>query len=477
MLDTNTHPVNRPPSHTDTSDAANGSDMSSATPIGNTGITRWTEQLAELLSEPSVREDWYVIGSAALLEHNVERHAFGIAQSMAERLDVPLVEWTDHYEELVEPAILYVDRSYWGKRSRKQVLDGDYELVSPELVATLHRILEVFDPANPVIIVLSCYDFTHVPESLRCIGKFDRRFDCRASSLQAIGTEFLQWVGWELCDQKLQAKVKQVGRLLRAEGIGDRRQGLMVAALRRRIRDEARSLSFTDVVHFVLHGTAEFDVNDTHENGLYRSAVHEAGHAVVAMIDSAGDDIPDYAAIGTSHDFAGVTTHSYSNRMEDDLDQSMVLHQIRNSLGGRAAEEIVFGPLGMGTRGNGGDLANVTSLLMEMYLECGMFSNLDESATSTDHLIVAPDDPTATQFDRASQAARDYITTQYRIVLQQLRDNRTLLDAVTHELKTRQLLDSDDFAELWQKHNQSSKQFWEQAHEPPSACGHEAAQF
>lgn len=459
MLDTNTHPVNRPPSHTDTSDAANGSAMSSATIIGNTGITHWTEQLAELLSEPTVREDWYVIGSAALLEHNVERHAFGIAQSMAERLDVPLVEWTDHYEELVGPAILYVDRSYWGKRSRKQVLDGDYELVSPELVATLHRILEVFDPANPVIMVLSCYDFTHVPESLRCIGKFDRRFDCRASSLQEIGTEFLQWVGWELCDQKLQAKVKQVGRLLRAEGIGDRRQGLMVAALRRRIRYEARSLSFTDVVHFVLHGTAEFDVNDTHENGLYRSAVHEAGHAVVAMIDSAGDDIPDYAAIGTSHDFAGVTTHSYSNRMEDDLDQSMVLHQIRNSLGGRAAEEIVFGPLGMGTRGNGDDLANVTSLLMEMYLECGMFSYLDESATSTDHLIVAPDDPTATQLDRASQAARDYVTTQYRIVLQQLRDNRTLLDAVTHELKTRQLLDSDDFAELWQKHNQSSEQF------------------
>jgi ATP-dependent Zn protease len=228
----------------------------------------------------------------------------------------------------------------------------------------------------------------------------------------------------------------------------------MVAALRRRIRDEARTLKFTDIVHFVLHGTAEFDVNDTHDQGLYRCAVHEAGHAVVAMVDSGGADIPDYAAIGTSHDFAGVTTHSYSHRIEEDFDQSSVLHQIRNSLGGRAAEEIVFGPMGMSARGAGGDLANVTSLLMEMYLECGMFSDPEDPATSTDHLIVAPEDPTPAQLDRAAQAARDYVTTQYRIVLQQLRENRALLDAVTHELNNRQLLDCDDFAALWQAHQQ-----------------------
>lgn len=455
MFDTNTNSVIRKASGADV-----GSDISIATPItsvatiGNIGMTRWVEHIGELLIESTVREDWYVIGSAAILEHNVERQAFDIAQSVAERLGVPLVEWTDRYEEVVGPAILYVDRAYWGKRNRKQVLDGDYELVSPELVAALHRISEVFDPSKPIIMILSCYDFTHVPESLRCIGKFDRRFDCRARSIQEIGTEFLEWLGWDLCDQTLQAKTKQVGRLLRGEGMGDRRQGLIVAALRRRIRDEARLLKLRDVVHFVLHGTSEFDVTDNHAKGLYRVAVHEAGHAVVAMVDSDGADIPDYASIGSSHDFGGITTHSYSHRMEDDFDQSVVLHQVRNMLGGRAAEEIVFGLMGMGTRGNSGDLENVTNLTLEMYLHCGMLSDFEDAGTSTDHLIVAASDPLPHQIQRAEEAARAFVAKQYCVVLQQLCDNRALLDAVTHELNTKQLLDCDDFAKLWQAHRQ-----------------------
>lgn len=458
MFDTNTNSVIRKASCGDIgSDISISAPTTSVATIGNTGMTRWVEQLGELLAEGTVREDWYVIGSAALLEHNVERQAFDIAQGMAECLGVPIVEWTEDYEEVIGPAILYVDRAYWGKRNRKQVLDGDYELVSPELMATLHRILQVFDPSKPIIMILSCYDFTHVPESLRCIGKFDRRFDCRSRSIEEIGTEFLQWVGWDLCDKTLQAKAKQVGRLLRGEGMGDRRQGLLVAALRRRVRDEARLLKFTDVVHFVLHGTAEFDVTDTHAKGLYRVAVHEAGHAVVAMVDSDGADIPDYAAIGTSHDFGGITTHSYSHRMEDDFDQSVVLHQVRNMLGGRAAEEIVFGIMGMGTRGNSGDLENVTNLMLEMYLHCGMLSDFEDAGTSTDHLIVASDDPAPHHVQRAEDAARAFVAKQYRVVLQQLRDNRVLLDAVTNELNTKQLLDCDDFGRLWHTYGKQTE--------------------
>lgn len=424
--------------------------------IGNTGMTCWVDQLAEFLSEETMREDWHAMGSAAILEHNIERHAFNTAESVAARLGVPLTVWTGDHDEVIGPTVLYVDRAYWGKNSPQQVLDDDYEMVSPELLAALHRVIDEFDPVKPIVIILSCYDFTHVPKSLRCIGKFDRRFNCRVRSIEQIGSEFLDWVGWSLCDESLQLKTKQVGRLLQGESMGDRRQGLMVAALRRCIRDEVRLLKFTDIVHFVLHGTAEFDVTDTHARGLYRVAVHEAGHAVVAMLDSAGADIPDYASIGTSHDFAGITTHSFSHRMEDDFDQSVVLHRVRNALGGRAAEEVVFGVMGMSARGNSDDLGNVSSLLLEMYLSCGMFSDFDDLSTSTDHLIVAADEPAPHQLQRAEEAARVFVATQYRIVLQMLRDNRALLDAVIERLNVKLLLDCDDFALLWQAHQSQS---------------------
>jgi hypothetical protein len=136
-------------------------------------------------------------------------------------------------------------------------------MVSPEWVAALHKIFDELYPAKPIVIILSCYDFTQVPRSLRCIGKFDRRFNCRVRSIEQIGNEFLYWGGWALFDESLQLKTKQVGRLLQDGGIGDSRQGLTVAALRRHIHDEVRLLNFTDIVHFVFHGTAEFDVTES----------------------------------------------------------------------------------------------------------------------------------------------------------------------------------------------------------------------
>lgn len=86
MLDSNTH----------SNKAAMPYVQSCSTPrIANTGMTCWVEQLTELLVQDTVREDWYVIGSAAILEHNVKRQALDIAQGVAKRLGVPLTEWTN----------------------------------------------------------------------------------------------------------------------------------------------------------------------------------------------------------------------------------------------------------------------------------------------------------------------------------------------------------------------------------------------
>jgi hypothetical protein len=420
--------------------------------IGNTGLTRWLRQVEELLSDGSLREDWYVLGSACIIEHTTEQETREIAQRVAARLSLPLIKWQGEASDIQGPAILYVNRDYWGRSSPNQVLDENYEMVSPELLQALENALESFNPAKPVLTFLSAADFTHVPESLRCIGKFDRRFDCRNQSLEQLGAEFLKQVGWDLCEGTLKSKVRQVGRLLRGDNIDDRRQGLIVTALRRRVRDEMRTLTFTDVLHLVLHGTAEFDVEEMSDNALYRCAVHEAGHAAVALVDSAGEDIPDYAAIGTSHDFAGVTTHSYGYRMDDDLDHSKVQHKVRNCLGGRAAEELVFGAMGIGTRGNSDDLGIISDLVMEMYLECGMLSDFGNLRTSTDHLLVARCDPSVHQLQHAESAARTFIADQYRAVLRMLCNNHSLLDAITEELRSKRLLVTEDFARLWQAH-------------------------
>jgi hypothetical protein len=413
-------------------------------------LTRWVEQVRQALDKSTKIDEWQLIGTSVIVEHTTERHGREIVKAIALILKLPVIELQFNFDNLKidieEPAIYCVANNVWGPIDKPPIIDNN---VSSDLVSVINSILSHNDPVRPSIILLMTDDFIHIPESLRCLGKFDRRFDCRLRTNEQIGKEFIDWLGWDICAESIKTQVKRVGRLLRSEVNDERRQGLIIAGLRRRCADTQQLLNFVDVLHFALHGTSEFDVEKSCNKSFQHCSVHEAGHAVVAMLDSNGDDIPDYASIGTSHNFSGITTSSFSYRINDDIDQSAVLHRVRTCLGGRAAEQIVFGALGMGTHSSRSDLLCITNLLLEMYLSSGFFSDLDEAETSTDHIVVAMDEPMPHQLRRAELAARKFIAKQYPLVLAMLSNNRELLDIVSHELITKELLINEDFNRIW----------------------------
>jgi hypothetical protein len=390
-------------------------------------------------------------------------------------MGIKLVTWKD--QDSIEirssaPLLLYVNREIWGKQTKEFSLEEEdktrLEHLTQVLTAltdtaeitdttdTTHQLAQLgqSDTVNSsrVMIILSTDEFYNVPESLRCLGRFDRRFDFKTQTNEEVGQAFLETLGLSYCDQSLKSVTKALGRLLNSEVADERRQGLMIASLRRRHASEKRLLSFTDVIYFALHGTSESTVPEPSSQSLHRVAVHEAGHAVMSLLNSNGKDIPDFAAIHTSNIFNGITTNSFSHRVDEEFDHDFVLHKVRVILSGRAAEEATFGTLGMGTRGNSGDLISVTGLVVDMVLNSGLQSDIDDHATSADNLIVPLDEPVTHQLQRAEAVAAQFVKKQYFVALEMLREHRALLDEVSQTLEAKRYMSGEDFTVIWSKY-------------------------
>jgi len=160
------------------------------------------------------------------------------------------------------------------------------------------------------------------------------------------------------------------------------------------------------------------------------TAVHESGHAIVARLIPDTDPvhkvtiIPRGRALGLTQQLP--TEDKYSMNIE------AVLSTIAVLMGGRAAEETVFGTF---TTGAGNDIERATELARKMVCEWGMSPKLGpvsfgkqddqvflgrEMATSSNY-----SEQTAIEID---QEIRQIITTQYDRCMQLLRDHREALE-------------------------------------------------
>src|SRR5207248_7552110 len=98
-----------------------------------------------------------------------------------------------------------------------------------------------------------------------------------------------------------------------------------------------------------------------------RTACHEAGHALVGMLTPGADPVrkvsivPRGRALGVTLSSPDVDRFNYS--------RAELEARVRMALGGRAAEEVVFGDQ---TTGAEGDIAQVTALMRQMVGRWGM---------------------------------------------------------------------------------------------------------
>jgi cell division protease FtsH len=174
------------------------------------------------------------------------------------------------------------------------------------------------------------------------------------------------------------------------------------------------------------------------------TAYHEAGHALVARLLPGTDPvhkvtiIPRGRALGLTMQLPTDEKHSQS--------RSWLMNNLCILLGGRVAEEIVFGDV---TTGAGNDIERASNIARKMVCEWGMseaigpmnFAGPDESGRSRQPYS----GETAVRID---QAVTGLVTEARETATRLLNENRAILEAMAKDLLEKETIGSEDIERL-----------------------------
>jgi cell division protease FtsH len=208
----------------------------------------------------------------------------------------------------------------------------------------------------------------------------------------------------------------------------------------RRYKNEITILEINDAMDRVIAGMEGKAVID----GKFKrqTAYHEIGHALLATLIPDNDPvqkvtvIPRGGAIGTTWS---------TPREEEGLDsRSRLLAKITMILGGRAAEEIVFGDDEVDT-GASSDIQNLTRIVRAMVSQVGM-SKLGLVVLDTEHKEYSEE--VAAQIDREM---RSIVKQCHQKARQLLEQHRWLMDILVDVLIEQESISGEDFRQIVDK--------------------------
>ena len=205
---------------------------------------------------------------------------------------------------------------------------------------------------------------------------------------------------------------------------------------------------FLEAFDRIVLGTASPPLANEEERRIV--AYHEGGHALVATLIPNTDPIfkvtivPRGQALGVAYQMPEDDRRNHS--------RNYILARMKVALGGRAAEEIVFGDV---TTGAASDLKQVTSMARRMVAQFGMSDRLgqinygeDERQPFLGYSLSqgrAYSEETAAKID---EEVHRIIEEAYAETKTLLEENRDKLEALAHELMTSEVVDRARLLEI-----------------------------
>jgi len=179
-------------------------------------------------------------------------------------------------------------------------------------------------------------------------------------------------------------------------------------------------------------------------------AFHESGHTLVGMLVPHGDPVHKVTIIPRGMAMGYTMPLPQEDRYLVTKDQ--MLDQVAMSLGGRAAEELVFGEISTGAQD---DLEKATKLVRRMITEYGMSEELGPLTYGTRHDQVFLGRDLVRDRDYGEEVASAIDREVRRMVLQQyerakrlLETHRDILNRLGQALIEKETLDADELLEL-----------------------------
>jgi cell division protease FtsH len=186
------------------------------------------------------------------------------------------------------------------------------------------------------------------------------------------------------------------------------------------------------------------------DNEKRTTAIHEAGHALVARILPGTDPVHKVTIIPRGRALGLTQQLPQEDRLN--INQEFALNQIAILMGGRVAEEITFGQR---TTGAGNDIEVATNLARSMVCEWGMSERMGPLAFGKKEGEVFLGRDMASVQTYSEETARDIdsevrriVTEQYQRAKKVLMDNQATLERIAAALLEHETLDAADIDKL-----------------------------
>src|SRR4051794_29689565 len=340
----------------------------------------------------------------------------------------------------VAPSIIFIDElDAIGRARGGSFASGGVD----EREQTLNQVLTEMDgfEGNEGVVVLAATNRPEVldPALLRP-GRFDRRVTVSPPDLDGrlkillVHTRDVPLAG----DVDLATVAAATPGMVGADLANLVNEAALAAAEHR--HEQVTAADFGNALEKVLLGTVRGIVLTPEEK--LSTAYHESGHALLGMLTPGADPvrrvtiIPRGQALGVTVQTPQMDRYGYSEKY--------LRGRISGALGGRAAEEIVYGEV---TTGAESDLDQATQLARQMEGRWGM-----SPAVGPVTVLPPPGHEQPFGLDGVAPTTRALVDEEvrrlaedcFRQAVQTLRDNRERLDRLAHALLEHETLDEDE---------------------------------
>ncbi len=346
------------------------------------------------------------------------------------------------------PCLIFIDEIDAVGRQRGAGIGGGND----EREQTLNQLLTEMDgfEGNSGIIIIAATNRPDVLDSaLMRPGRFDRQVTVDAPDIKG-----------RLSILEVHARNKKLDKELTLESIARRTPGFTGADLAnllneaailtaRRRKDSISITEIDDSVDRIIAGMEGSPLTDGRSKRLI--AYHEVGHALIGSLVKAHDPVQKVTVIPRGQ-AKGLTWFT----PEDDqalTSRAQLKARIMGALGGRAAEDVVFGK-GEITTGAGGDFQQVASMARQMVTRFGM-SDLGPIALEggNQEVFVGRDLMTRSDISdsiskQIDESIRVMVKDCYKETYALVSKNREAMDKLVEILIEKETIDGEEFVNI-----------------------------
>ena len=342
----------------------------------------------------------------------------------------------------VAPAIIFIDEIDAIGRTRDSKFGGN-----DEREQTLNQLLaeiDGFDSSKGVVILAATNRREILDKALLRAGRFDRRIIVDRPNLAGrYQTLRVHTKNIKLAEDVDLHKIAQAT----AGAVGADLANLVNEAALRAVRLGRKAVNQQDLLtsfELVIAGTEKKGtvLTDTEKRIV---SYHEVGHALVAALQKHSQPVSKITIVPHTSGALGYTMQMPEEEKFLSSKEELIV-ELQTLLGGRAAEQVVFG---IATTGASNDIERATELARKMVTQYGMSEKLGLMALSTVSNPYLDGSTMMNCADSTSSAADEEIhkllMSCYEDARKLLVEHRSLLDEIALFLLTKETITGDEF--------------------------------